>query len=185
MPGEQPHQLFLRAVRVLKFVHHQVLEALAPRRAHIGVIAQKFHRAQQQIVEIHARRLAENLVVGAENVGRLLARVVVARLVRFRFHLVGRDAVILRVADLRAHAARRIIVRRKIELQQGALHRGGLVVIIVDGEIARQPDARSFAPKQPRAEGMKCGDPHVRRVAARSSAAVRRCGPSSRRRLCS
>ncbi len=126
--------------------------------------AQNVHRAKQQIVEIHGARLAENLVVKPEYGRRLLADVV-SRAGRFRLHLVGRDAVVFRVADLRAEAARRVLVRRKIELQHGAFDCGVLAVIVVDGEVARQPDTGSLASKQPRAEGMKGGDPHGRGVA--------------------
>ena len=54
----------------------------------------------------------------------------------------------------------------QIELQQRALYRGGLVVIVIDGEIAGQAEVARFAPQQARAEGMKRGDPNVRRALA-------------------
>ena len=89
------------------------------------------------------------------------------------FHFVGSDAVIFGVADLRAHAARRVIVGGEIELREGAFYGGGLIVVIVDREIARQAQVLRFAAQQARAEGMKRGDPDVGGVASAWSAAGR------------
>ncbi len=84
---QQAHQLFLRAIRVLKFVHHQILELRAPCRAHVGMVAQQLHRAQKQIVEIERRRFAQDFVVGAKNLGGVLAARI-AHLAGLGFHFV-------------------------------------------------------------------------------------------------
>ena len=135
------------------------------------MFAQQIHGAQQQIVKIERAGLAQNLVVDAEDLGSMLARFV-AGLGGAGGHLVGSDAVIFCVADLRAHAARRIIVGGKIELRERAFHRGGLVVVIVNGKIARQAEVVRLAAQQARAERMKGRDPDVRSVAARRAQQV-------------
>ena len=37
----------------------------------------------------------------------------------------------------------------------------GLIVIVVNGEVARQAEMPRFAAQKARAEGMKCRDPHI------------------------
>ena len=49
---------------------------------------------------------------------------------------------------------------------ESAFYGGGLIVVIVNGEIARQAQMMRFATDQAGAEGMKRGDPDVRGVAA-------------------
>ena len=128
------------------------------------MLPQNLDRFQQQIVEIHGRGFVQYLVVRAKNLGDVLP-LAVLHLRRLRFHFIRRDAVIFRVADLRAHAARRVILGGKIELDERALHRRHLIVVIVNREIAGQPSVPRLAPQQPRAEGMKRRDPNVRTVA--------------------
>ena len=74
--------------------------------------------------------------------------------------------MVLGVADLRTHAARRKIVRGQAELREGALDGGRLIVVIVDGKIARDAEMVRLAAQQARAEGMKRGNPYVGGVAA-------------------
>ncbi len=74
--------------------------------------------------------------------------------------------MIFRVADLRANAARRVILGGQTELQKRALHGGSLIVVIVNREIARKAEVLRFAPQQARAKGMKRGNPDIERAAA-------------------
>ncbi len=69
--------------------------------------------------------------------------------------------MILCVADLRAKGAGRVVVGGQIELEQGALYRGGLIVVVKNGEIAGKSKMRGLAAEQARAEGVERGDPHV------------------------
>jgi hypothetical protein len=69
--------------------------------------------------------------------------------------------VILCVADLGADAARRVVFGREAELQERAPDGGSLIVVIVDGEIAREAEALSFAAQESGAEGMESGDPDI------------------------
>ena len=165
---QQVHQLFLRRVCVLKLVHHQILKLIAPALAHVAMLPQQLHGPQQQIVEIQRRGLAQQVVVGAENFRRVLAPAV-AHVLGLGLHFVGSDAVILRVADLRPDAAWRIVFRGQPQRDQRALHRRGLVVVVVDREIPRQAQVLRLAPQQPRAERMKGRHPHIPgRVPARA-----------------
>ena len=59
--------------------------------------------------------------------------------------------MVLRVADLRAQAPRRIVFGGKSELHEGAFDGGVLVVIIVDCEVARQY-SRDLTPETVAAE---------------------------------
>ena len=125
------------------------------------MLAQKLDRPQQQVVEIERGRFAKNRRCKLRvDLGGLLAHFV-PRLVGVGAHLLRRDAVILGVADLRAQRARREIVGRQIELQQRTLDGRRLIVVIVNGEIARQSKMRRLAAEQPRAKRVERRDPHV------------------------
>ena len=152
--GQQAHEFFLRAVGILEFVNHKVVEARVPGSANIGMIAKQLDGAKEQVVEIERGGFAQNFIVDAKDFGGLLARFV-TRLGCAGGHFVGSEAVIFGVADLRAQAARRVIVGGKIELREGTFNGGGLVVVIINREIARQAQMLRFAAKQTRAEGME------------------------------
>ena len=47
------------------------------------------------------------------------------------------------------------------KIAEGELQRGQLIFVIVDGEIARQAEPRSFAAKQAHAKGVKRADPGI------------------------
>src|SRR5579863_9675663 len=126
------------------------------------MIPQKFDSAEEQIVEIERRSVAKDFVVDAENIGDCPSGVIE----RLGFHDIGCDAVIFRVADLLAHAARCEISRRDIELLKSALHRRCLRVVIVNRKIARQAEMLYLATEKPRAERVKGGDPDPRGIAA-------------------
>ena len=135
--GEQPHDFFLRVISILKFVNHQVLKPGVPGFANFAMLAQKLHGAQQQVVKIQGVGVSQHRFICAENCGDVFA-VRVARSFRFRFHIVGGNAVIFGMADLCADAAWRIVFRRESQLIHGPFYRSFLVVVIVDGEIARE-----------------------------------------------
>src|SRR5579872_1842700 len=165
LAGKQTHQLFLRGVGVLKFVDHQVAETRTPGGADIGVIAQQVDGAEKQIVEIERGRFAQNFVICAKNFGDIAA-LVIARLAGLRLHFVGGGAVIFRMAYLGAQTARRVVVCGETERGESALDGGSLIVVVVDGEIARQSEMAGFAAQKASAEGMKRGNPNVGGVAS-------------------
>ena len=73
------------------------------------MIAEQVHGAEKKVVKIERAGFAQDFVVGAEDGGGFFPRFV-AGLRRARFHVVGSEAMIFRVADLGAHGAGRVIV---------------------------------------------------------------------------
>src|SRR5580704_9846007 len=141
------------------------METRIPRRAYIRMLAQQLHGAQQQVVKIQRRSLTQNVVVHAKYLSSLFARLI-ASFGGPGSHFVRSEPMILCVADLRAHAARRVIVGGKIELRQRSLYGGGLVIVIVNRKIARQAEVLRFAANQTRAERVKSGNPDFGGVAS-------------------
>src|SRR5216684_11913 len=156
--GEEAQEIVLYAVGVLVFVHVDVFEAGLPFFADGNGIAQQFYGAQQQIVEIESVAFLEDLFVGGEDVSDF-AGIFVDRGAAKSFRSL---AVVLRVADAAENDARRERVVVDLQVGHGQLDGGELVVIIVDGEIAREAGIRRFAAKKASTERMKGGEPGLR-----------------------
>src|SRR6266849_1118608 len=156
--GEEAQEIVLYAVGVLVFVHVDVFEAGLPFFADGNGIAEQFYGAQQQIVEIESVAFFEDLFVGGEDVGDF-AGIFVDRSAAKSFWSL---AVVLGVADAAENDAgcERVVV--DLQVGHGQLDGGELVVVIVDGEIAREAGVRGFAAKKAGAERMKSGQPRLR-----------------------
>ena len=129
-PGQQLHQLVLRAVGVLVLVDQQIFVTPVVAFADIGSNLQQAHGLQQQIIEVERVGLEELLAVDLEDVRDLF------------FHRVGRgeevllriDHVVLGPADAAESDARlELLVVDGQALERG-LDDGLLVGLVVDGE---------------------------------------------------
>ena len=129
------------------------------------MLAQEFACAQKEVIEIESVGFSQHGVIHTENCGDVFP-IFIARLLSFRFHDVRSDAVIFGVTDLSADASGGIILGREIQLLDGALDRGFLVVVIVNCKVAGKAEILRFAAQEARAERMKCGDPNIRSVPA-------------------
>ncbi len=147
------------AVGVLVFIHVNVLKTLLPRFAHRGIFAEQADAPEEQVVEIKRVALAQELFVSRENAGDV-ARILGDGLRAKHF---GSLRVVLGVTD----AAKDVTRRKGIVVDAEAAHRklygSELIVIVVDGEVSRQAGRRVLAAEKAHAEGMKCGNPGLRR----------------------
>ena len=129
------------------------------------MVLEQEHAADEKVVEVDGACFAKAFVIGAVEVSDFLAVLVMA-FGDTGGHVVERDAVILRVTDLRADAARGKRLGGDVDGEQGALHGGGLIIIVVNGEIARQTGSDRFASQETGAERVKRRDPDARSVVA-------------------
>src|ERR1700680_2584567 len=155
--GEQAQQIVLHAVSILVFVDVQVAEALLPGAPCLIEAAQNLDGAEQQVIEIERAVFAQGFFVSLIGARSELAAFVIG--IRERFF--WRDGVIFRVADPRENFARRIAGIVGAEVPESDFQRRQLLFVIVDGKIAREAQARSFAAKKAHAEGMKGADPRI------------------------
>src|SRR6266849_1840769 len=156
--GEEAQEIVLHAVGVLIFIDVDVLEAGLPLFADGGGFAQQLHATQQEIVKIESVAFVEQLFVGGVDVGDLASIFVD----RAGAKIFGRLAVVLGIADAAENVARRERVVVDLQVGHGQLDGGELVVVIVDGEIAREAGIRRFAAKKAGAKRMKGGEPGLR-----------------------
>lgn len=159
---EQANQFFLRSVGVLKFVHLNVAEALGPVRADLRIFAEEFYGAKEQIVEVERRGFSEDGFVFAIDGGGAFLECVEG----LGGHFLVRDIAVLCVADALAKGAWSEFLFGELQILESEFDDAVLVVVIVDGKIARQAGVRSFAAQEARAKGVKSGDPNVGGVAA-------------------
>ena len=73
-PIQVADQPVLHAVRVLVFVHHDVLEARAVSLRGLRELVEQLHRLDQQIIEIECVRFSKTFLVLIEHVGRVFPR---------------------------------------------------------------------------------------------------------------
>ena len=74
--------------------------------------------------------------------------------------LLGCLTMILGITDAAQYVAGSQVIRFDPQLGHGQLHRGELVVV-VNGEVAREPGCGRFAPQDPRAQRMTRGNPRL------------------------
>ena len=158
-PAQQFHQLVLGAVGVLVLVDQNVAEAplvaLAGGRGHL----EQAHGFEQQVVEVHGVVLAQLGFVRLVDVGDALAvGVARAEIVVLRVH-----HVVLGPRDAAQHGARGQLLDVQPHAAHDLLHQAGLVVLVEDGERARQAlvvdlQGLDVAPQDAHAEGVERGD---------------------------
>ena len=81
--------------------------------------------------------------------------------------------MILGITDAAQYVAGSQVIRVDPQLGHGQLHRGNLVVVVVNGEVAREPGCGCFAPQDPRAQRMKRGNPGLPRRDAGAQQQIR------------
>src|SRR5258707_14961025 len=107
------------------------------------------------MVVVQSLAILQELFVSSENV-----RDVTSLLTKsFGTDLFRSLAMILREADAAQDVARSQFIRIDLQLGHGQLYGGDLVVVVVNGEVARQSGGGSIAPQKPSAKRMKRGNP--------------------------
>ena len=157
--GQPPRDEVLRAVRVLVLVDEDELEPPLPPVAELGVTLERQCHVHQQVVEIECRIRGEQPLVGGVDLGHeLLAEPV---------GLLGK---LLRVPELSLGAADAVErgSRREraadVEAVHRLLHRLELVVAVVYGEVAVEPERLARHPQHPGAQRVEGGHPCAARA---------------------
>ena len=161
---QQAHEHILRVVRILIFVHVDIVEPVAVRLQHRRMLHEQFERFNEQIVEIQRVRAAQTVLVLEIVIVNHLAAVIAVGLLE---PLVRTEQAVFRIGNLRPHFLERQDFIVDIELFAKFLQHGHLVVVVVDGETAGIPQAFDIAPQNARAAGMKRGNPHIPGLIAR------------------
>ncbi len=157
--GEQAHQVVLAAIGVLVFVDHDEFETAIHLEAQIGVVGEQPHGFEQQVVEIERVGLAQAAFVLFVDGGELRGLLVGGGAV----DVGGRFLAAFLMADPGAHGAILHELFVQAHLLVNRLDHGHLIVVVVDGELARESvadfgQARPVAPQQPHAKGVEGGD---------------------------
>jgi hypothetical protein len=144
--GEEAQELELGHVRVLVLVDQHDAEALASAVPDRLVVAQEPRREPDEVAEVHVTGLAQPLLVegvdpahamvgeGGTEVGR-----------------VGLETEVLGPRDGLDHA---FALAPRV-MRQGAVEEGGLIVVVVDGEIGVEPGRGRVPAEEPGAEGVE------------------------------
>ena len=159
---QQADELLLRRIGILKLIHLDVAESLAPGSPRLRVIFENLDREQKQVVKVECSGAMQDGLVGIEDV-RDIAH---GDFVLVLNQVFAREAVILGITDTLANAPRRIVAIAHTQLLKRKLDRAGLCVIIVNREIAWQAEARRFATQEACGERVKRRNPHLGCVAA-------------------
>ena len=146
---EEPHELILRQVRVLKLVHQQMLNDPPVLHAQGLVLPQQEHGLHQQVAEVHG--------VGGQQ------QVLIARVDALHDHmLIGRrdvdlwrDELALGVGDLAHYVARRAPAGLHPQLAQHMLHDLELIIRIEDQIVGSPGMMLGLDAQQARADAVK------------------------------
>ena len=159
--GEQAHQLILRRVGVLEFVHVDVAIAILILSQHLGIAPPELIRQQDQIVEVGGVVLAQQLFVALVDPRRHLLDVLVGAL----GELHRAEQIVLRPRDDRVDRARLVLLLVEVHLAQRLLHQRLLIAVVVDCEVVgdAQPRALALAPQNARADRVERADAEVLR----------------------
>ena len=154
--GEFPDEDVLGVVGVLVLVDQHVPEPAAVVIGHRREVLQQPHRGHDQVVEVQRVRLAQPPLVAGVDVGEhLLARG--GRLVRPGLR---RHELVLEIADLRGHRARRVALGVQIEFLEHQRHQPLGVVGVVDREGRLEVQVLGLGAQHPHAHRVERRDPH-------------------------
>jgi hypothetical protein len=159
MSREQGDEAILGGVDVLVFVDQHVFEALLVLAPRGGVALEQIDRAHDQIVEVERVGLGQPALVFLIDVAEALAQ-------KRRLLLevgFGPEQSVLRLADLCQASARRDLALVVIEIVEDLLDDLALIAVVDDHETGRDADARTVAPQNPHAHGVKRADPEIAR----------------------
>ena len=150
----------LRRVRVLVFVHQDVLKLVLMPLQHIGMLAKQIVRFHQQIVKIHRPGVFQLLLIHAIDGGDLL-RVEDAALLGDLGESVGREQIVLGFADRVAETAHGQPLRVDPQLAEHELENPIGISHVVDGKLLWVAELRGMTAKNPSARRMEGRDPHL------------------------
>jgi hypothetical protein len=134
-----------------------VAEAVLVVHEHVRVVAQHDVGVHEQVVEVHRVGLEQPALVASENLRDALARDVDVP----DRELLGPDQLVLGRRDARGHHPRRESLRVQLQL---AHHRGEqalAIVLVVDREVAVEPQSLAVAAQHAHAHGVERHHPHV------------------------
>ena len=86
--GEEPHQLVLHLVGILKLIHQHIGEAILIVASQLGVVAHELHHVQQQVVEVHGIGVKQRLLISGVDLLDDFAEIVERPEFSRRYHLV-------------------------------------------------------------------------------------------------
>ena len=152
---EQLDQQQLQRVGVLELVHQHVTEALGVLVAHLLVLFQQVHRAQDQVVEVQGVAAAQGRLVVLEELGVLLLDEGAGLLGRLR----RRGVVVLPAADHRPGGVGRELLGVDVALAHHALEQAHAVVGVEDGEARLDAHRLAVAAQDLQAGGVEGADP--------------------------
>ena len=145
-----PHDLILRQVGVLIFVHHDVTIAVIQLGPDFFVLRQQPADVHQKIVEINGVGLEEQLFVHRIYPRHDLIEVIAAPVLRRQREHFRRLQMVLRLTDAVQNAAGFVVLRVRVEVRQDSLDELRLVGGVEDCEVWLQADCGRVAPQQPR-----------------------------------
>ncbi len=90
-----PQHDVLHMIRVLVFIHKQILKPLIEFGPHFRILIKQLRDVQQQVIKVNSRRRKQPLLIKRINFGHDLAQ----RTAGTRLELIGRDQLVLRAAD--------------------------------------------------------------------------------------
>ena len=138
----------LRPVRVLVFVDVEVAPAALVSLQNRGRLVEEPHRLEQEVVEVESGGRTQPRLVSAIQPGDL-ALAVSVRVLRQEL---GVDHLVLRPRDCGQDRARLVLAGdRQVVVAQDLLHKGLLVVRVVDDEVRVDADGRAVAAQDARA----------------------------------
>ncbi len=163
---QQPHQFVLRTVRVLIFIHQQILKSPVVIFAHRRHRFEQAHGFEQQIVEVHRIRFQQLLPILLKNVRNFFR----LRIRRLQIDFLRIQHVILSPGNPREHVARRQLLVVESQAPHDALDDLLLIALVVDDEIFRKPDRRlpRHGRRNPQSFNIPPQHAHAKRVERRN-----------------
>ena len=157
--AEQRDQTILRDVDVLILIDQDVFELVLILLAHGFVALEQIDRANDEVVEVQAVRLAQTPLVLGVDVGHPLAEERSLLLVE----LVGPNQRVLRLADFVQACARRELALIVIEIVENIFHELALIRIVDDRKARRDAALAPVAAQNAHAHRVERSDPEIAR----------------------
>src|SRR5581483_2893675 len=159
--GEQAHELILRAIRVLVFVHQNVLETPVVIFAYAWHGLQQAHSFQKQIVEVESVSLGEFFFVFGIDLGDALGLGVIGLKIDF----LRIEHVVLGPGNVSENRARSDLLVVNAETAHDGLNQLLLVGFVVDNKLLAKADGRSAGRGwNPKRFDIAAEDAHTKRM---------------------
>ncbi len=149
IPCQVPQPLILDRVGVLELVDEQVREAAPVGEAHVLMVAQQAHGAQEQVVEVEGVVLQQQLLVALIGaLGHFTDVAAGGEVLRF-------DQLVLGPRDQRQHLARGDLLRVEVHLLEALADERELVGVVEDDEVAAKGEPFRLAAQHAGAQGVE------------------------------